>query len=227
MLTTIICFIVDLFLILPFAAIKLFDKPYSLDDTKPNILLIHGSGNNERQFVLAKGWLGSCYNIHTINLGSEDRTIEEYAQDVSNLIEERQLKSLTLLGISMGGLVSSYYVENLKPDNVVVNKIITIGTPFQGSPLLYVSRAIPWIRMFFSKRYHQMTPESVFLNYLNYQVEISTHEYLTIGSSSDIHVPDAYSEPSNHPAKYQHISLNTPGHLSLPIDRRIFMKICG
>lgn len=239
MLTKLCCLLLDLVLVVPFAIIRVFHHCTGGDGTKaivtttnkPHIILIHGSGSNETQFYLAKGWLEPFYTVHTINLGQRytfDNTIESYAADLEVFIQDLKISNVTLLGVSMGGLVACMYAELFKPHGITIERIITIGTPFQGAPILgWLNTNCPSLfRRFASNRHKEMTPGSALLLSFSSRLRNTKHTFLTIGSQSDLHVPDKYSYPLEIPKiKHHHVTLRAPGHIALSVDKRIFKLI--
>ena len=184
---------------------------------QPVIVMIHGSGADERQFILAR-YLLRDLPIATINLKNDrSRSIEQYSQDLSEFIDQLEVESVILMGMSLGGLVASHYAEDRKIHSPSILGVVTIGTPFQGGPALnYVGRYMQTLR------HQQMTPGSDFLLELNKKISSSSHSYLTIGSRSDLHVPDEYSRPSTPPKNHSHVTFNIPGHITLTIYPVIF-----
>lgn len=189
--------------------------PY--DGPEHVFILIHGNNSDERQFRFARQYLSPT---RSINIKYEHSTsIEQMAEQVKEMIDSSNYKTFTLVGKSMGGLIASYYAEFLhNPNKYTLSSIVTVGTPFQGAPLLDY---FPFTK---TQRYHDMTPSSSFLNKLNKRIESSLHSYVTIGSKSDIHVPEEYSFPLKCKL-HQHISMDIPGHVALNLYPLVFKTI--
>lgn len=193
------------------------------NESRSVIFLIHGSGSSDRQFILAR-YILQGYPVETINLSKGDRTIDQYSQEVCDAIQVMRIKSVMLAGVSMGGLVASYYANFLKPPEVEVIGIVTIGSPFQGAPLLKFAPDF-----LLPVRHKQMSPRYMFIDTLNGKMR-QRHlkyqfHYLTIGSQSDLHVPDEYSYPSASLPYHTHMTLRAPGHIALTVHPCIFLKI--
>jgi len=179
---------------------------------KTVLFMVHGSSADENQFILAKYMLGAI-PTETINLKG-DCVIEEFGAQIHERIQELGIKSVILLGVSMGGLACSYYAHNIK-HQISIKGIITIGTPFLGAPLLdYLSKN--------SLRHQQMSCGSNFLKNLNNSLSKTSYPYLTFGSKVDLHVPDKYSIPL---VKHAHYTLDYPGHIALTISHYIFCLV--
>jgi pimeloyl-ACP methyl ester carboxylesterase len=192
-----------------------FNKPKIVRtdyDDKTVLFMVHGSSADETQFILAKYMLGAI-PTETINLRG-DCVIEEFAEQIHQRIQELCIKSVILLGVSMGGLACSYYAHSVK-HQINIKGIITIGTPFLGAPLLdYLSKN--------SLRHQQMSCGSNFLKDLNNSLSKISYPYLTFGSKVDLHVPDKYSIPL---VKHAHYTLDYPGHIALTISPYIFRLV--
>lgn len=218
----VVCIVIDILTAMSYGLVilKIWGKsiyPNVEGSKQPILVMVHGSGADERQFVVAR-YLLHPLPIATLNLDRRNScSIEHHAQHLAEFIEQLEVTSIILVGVSMGGLVSSYYAENHKY-SVKILGIVTIGTPFQGAPLLN------HLSLFNTVRHKEMTPKSNFLMTLADKVESSPYRYLTIGSQADIHVPDEYSIPMITPRHHTHITLIAPGHITLTIYPPIFTR---
>ncbi len=203
------------------------------NESRPVIFLIHGSGADDRQFILAKKILQkTAYPIESINLSNENLTIEEYSQSVAGYIRALGIKSIILIGVSMGGLIAAYYAASQDHDQVEIKGIVTIGSPFGGAPAL---NYYPQFMLNKNKRYAQMRPGSEFLKNLSYKMDQNIIQlnngckYLSFGSVADLHVPDEFSRPFlpvfSYYVHHTHVSLKMPGHIALTIYPFIFHRI--
>ena len=176
----------------------------------PLLVLVHGFGANDVQFLLARCLLRPLPSV-CVNLSSE--SIETSAQELEDFVEQlhhQNVESIVLVGVSMGGLVAAWYAENRTRSSVKILGIVTVGSPFRGAPLL---RRVP--AAWKSTCHCQMTPNSAFQHKLAQQIAISTYSYQTVGSRADFQVPDEYSSISKPPAHYRHVSFPFPGHMML------------
>lgn len=102
------------------------------------ILLVHGYFNGEYVWEYHKNYLekNGLGPIYTMNLGFPFLSIRSYALKVQKkaqeIAEETGRSDLILVGHSMGGLVNYYYVSKLARA-YSVPKVITIGSPLQGT----------------------------------------------------------------------------------------------
>lgn len=118
-----------------------------VEGSKCPILLVHGYGHNLSGWRpimkrLEKEGFGPIY---AMNLSAPmSGSIDDHAQEVADVVQQIQgetgRKDITLIGHSMGGLVTSYYTEHLADDQEAeVKGVITLGSPLRGTPLAYVA----------------------------------------------------------------------------------------
>lgn len=189
-------------------------------ETGPVLFLLHGSGSNESQFIVAQHILRDL-PVATINFQMRrDDPIQVAAQQLRNDIEKRQIRRVVLVGMSMGGLVAAYYAERLAASaNVKVERVITISTPFQGATLLKQR----WLSAILNTtRHRQMNPGSVFLQELNAHIARSSIPYRTFGSTSDLHVFEECSYPDPEPVDHHHCCCTYPGHIAITLKPNIY-----
>jgi len=158
------------------------------------IVLIHGSGVNEAQFMPARKIIDdlkidaevySC-DLNSGGTYSSDKydSIELYAARAHRYMQNNVSgKNITLIGHSMGGLVAAYLAENY--DDIKVDKVITIATPWQGA---YMLKYLYGMLSFNTERHKQMVPGSEFLNELKTKAIHNGKEYITVGCSYDFQV---------------------------------------
>ena len=131
------------------------------------VLLVHGINDtgavfNKMAFSLRQQGL----SVHTVDLipnnGSE--VLEKLAQQVANYVNDTfaTAQPLDIVGFSMGGIVSRYYIQRLGGINRV-QRFITISSPHHGTIVAYGT----WLAGAL-----QMRPHSDFLNDLNSDVEM-------------------------------------------------------
>lgn len=138
------------------------------------IILVHGIWDTERVFqrmatsLREKGWPVYCVNLMpndgTVGLDVLAQQVRDY---IGNTFEGEQ--PLNLVGFSMGGLISRYYVQRLGGLERI-QKLITISSPHHGTMTSYV-RNLPG--------YVQMRPGSDFLLDLERDVGVLERVNLT------------------------------------------------
>jgi triacylglycerol esterase/lipase EstA (alpha/beta hydrolase family) len=219
----------------------------SMDDinimsTKNPILLIHGSGFNESEWIVGKQFLKRAGHDKLFSVNYDNYIFEKDQTkgfDESALIirdKIREIKKLVgsneiiLIGHSMGGLIASFYAEYMAFDEeIVVNKIITISSPFNGSPLLDTaqtySKYLP--KVVLSKRNQQMSSMDVDSTRTNLVKKIRKSEsdgvrkYFCIWSTGDFAVSNGcvVSDESRQ------LKLDYVGHYTVIASKRAWDKI--
>ncbi|MBD2412869.1 lipase [Nostoc calcicola FACHB-389] len=131
------------------------------------VLLIHGISDTEivfqkmRVYLIQQGW-----SVHTVNLvpNNGDLGLDELAKQIADYVTTNfaSEQPLDLIGFSMGGIVSRYYVQRLGGIKRV-QRFITISSPHNGTAVAYASLRPGCV---------QMRPNSVFLQDLNSDVDM-------------------------------------------------------
>lgn len=131
--------------------------------TKCNpVLLVHGINDTATVFckmspqLAKKGW-----QVHDIDLTPNncDRPLDFLAQQIANYIEKifPPKQPIDIVGFSMGGIVSRYYIQRLGGIERV-QRFVTVSSPHRGTVLAYLVDRPGTI---------QMRPDSQFLADLN------------------------------------------------------------
>ncbi len=148
-----------------------------------DILLVHGLLDTAQDFKVMSVYLSNLgFQVHTINLvpnnGSAD--LANLAQQVKNYIDSNfaEKTKINLLGFSMGGIVTRYYLQRLNGIKKV-DKYINISAPNNGTILSF---GLPL------KGILQMRPQSKFLQDLNQdaQEKLSQIDTLILWTSFDL-----------------------------------------
>lgn len=215
---------------------KMQFDPDSPKKDKVPILLIHGSGFNETEWVIGRQFLkgkqfGSVFSLNLDGLLSNhpSKGIHDYAsgkvRDKILQIQEATLqKEIILIGHSMGGLVAGYYAEEYALiDQVVVKQIITIGTPWKGAPGMSLLEKVSHL----STKDAQMKVESPFLKSLVSKAleseKAGKRKYYNVGSTTDFMVPAPCSTLTEDPRRQY--TLSYLGHYGLIVSPRVWMQI--
>ncbi len=215
------------------------------DNKAVPILLIHGSGFNQSEWLIGRKHLmkeesqndcdikrKSQQPVYSFNWDtSNEFDIEYYTthleKKINEILETRPNRDIILIGHSMGGLMAGYYTEYIaKSARVNVLKVITIATPWQGTsalePFVKIRNFLKLNPM--AKRYQQMLPNSLFLRELNEMIRDSSVPYITIGSYHDLMVP----YPSCHlESARSKTTLWGLGHYSIIISSTLWKHICS
>lgn len=203
------------------AILRCFPDRQKIEGKGKPILLVHGYLNHGSVWNFQKGFFKNLNlgPIYTINLGYPFRRIEEYAEQVKvkadQIAKETGREELTLIGHSMGGLVSSWYAMQLASPGKVTD-IITIGSPWVGTPMAYFA---------LGENAKQMRPHSEFLKTLLSLMDKHPQiEFYHIASRSDqLVIPGDSAVLKNH----DYLIIEDIGHSSLLYSRRVAHKIAG
>ena len=133
----------------------------SVDRRNP-VLLVHGINDTGAIFekmapyLTQLGW--SVYDLDLIP-SNGDLGLEQLGQQVANYVATKfpPEQPFDLVGFSMGGIVSRYYIQRLGGINRV-QRFITLASPHNGTWMAYLSERPGCI---------QMRPDSTFLHQLN------------------------------------------------------------
>lgn len=209
-----------------------FDPTNPKKDTIP-ILLLHGSGFNESEWILGrqflnKGEYGSLFSLNFDGLVSNDpaKGLNDYAEKISAKMQ--QIRELTgqsrciLIGHSMGGMVGGYYAEYLaERDEIEVPDVISIGSPWQGAPLLDHGGEE------MALRYQHMSRLSPTRQQLVRDALASERagkrRYYNIGSTVDLMVPAPASDLTEDPRRQRTFSYL--GHYGLIVSPSVWLQV--
>ncbi len=177
------------------------------------VLLVHGIWDKEKIFCrLCDHLQNQGWTVHTLNLtpNTGAAPLEVLAQQVADKVDRTFSPDdiFDLVGFSMGGLVTRYYVQRLGGVERV-QRYITISAPHHGTITAY---SLPL------KGVMQMRPGSAFLQDLNRDaVEIlSRLQFTSIWTPYDLMIVPASS--SQMPVG-EEIVLSVPVHRWMVSDR--------
>ena len=150
--------------------------------------------------------------MHLTNFGWHTGDIKKDAHKLKDFLERNNLRGAVLIGASLGALISLFYLQRLGGWKRV-NKFISIGGPFYGSPAAHLAA---W----FSQSAQQMIPGSKFLTSLISKVKI-TKKIICISAELDELVP----KNSSYLIGSKHIIVDVIGHLNLQFSQKTFRTI--
>lgn len=131
------------------------------------VLLVHGITDTEVVFNSMTAYLRQLgWNVYTLNLvpNNGEAPLNVLAQQVADYVDAtiEPEQPFDLVGFSMGGIVSRYYLQKLGGINRV-QRFVTISSPHHGTIVAYASRLPGCV---------QMRPNSLFLQDLNRDVQM-------------------------------------------------------
>ena len=152
------------------------------------ILLIHGIGDTQRVFdamvayLRDRGWAIHCLDLEP-NQGQMG--LDQLALQICKYVEAHLSdRPFDLLGFSMGGIVSRYYLQRLG-GLLKVQRFITLSSPHNGTFTAY-ARQRPGVK--------QMRPGSAFLRDLNSTLEdLQQVQFTSLWTPYDLMIVPAHS----------------------------------
>lgn len=163
----------------------------SLSLQHPPVLLIHGFlGTRGVMYNMEKRLNSEGFCLFSFAHGTFNiRDIRTSAQDmrtrIAEIIEEIGVSQIDIIGHSMGGLIALYYIKKLGGD-AHVRKLISLGTPFQGTPTAWAGIASMGV---IARSAWQMRPGSSFLADLHEGDLPKNTLFYTIRGKSDMVCP--------------------------------------
>ena len=199
------------------------DMSWMRDGTRP-VILVHGFLGTRGTMqpmtrrLRSDGRVVFSYSFGTFQTRSLRNSSEGLAQHVRRICEELDIDKVDLVGFSMGGLVAMHAVKFLSA-HTHVDKLVTLGSPFQGSPLAY-----PGVALFgaFSPSVWQVVPNSRFLRELATAPMPDGVAFRQIHGSMDFFAPPPGPLPGVGPRDY----LILPGgHSTLAVADHVFEAV--
>lgn len=161
-------------------------------------------------------------NVRTVELGLPGLTIgspAKYARQVRREamdLHNSTGQNISIIGHSMGGLCSRYFVEILGGHNIVDN-VLTMGTPHKGTNIAYLG--------IFSKGGRQMRIKSDFMKKLNKEGLHESVNYTALWSDNDMlidPIENAKLPASEMDSNDKNIKISGVGHLMMVMVNDLF-----
>jgi triacylglycerol lipase len=151
-----------------------------------NIIFVHGFSGGRYEYqplirYLKRHGINNCHEfVYIKNTGKV--SLIETAKDLQKFIQNKKLKNIVFIGISQGGIISSFCNEYLlkKP----VKKCITICTPFDGSYSAYFMRRIGAM---------ELRPNNLLIKQLMGKLKRSKTKYYGVWNPLDLMVLPGWS----------------------------------
>ncbi|HAC65300.1 MAG TPA: lipase [Cyanothece sp. UBA12306] len=183
------------------------------------LVLVHGIYDTEAKFNTMNRYLTNLgWSVHCINLkpNNGDGHLEHLAEQVANYINHTfaSEQPIDLIGFSMGGLVTRYYLQRLRGVDKV-HRYISISAPNNGT---FTAYALPHPGI------KQMRPNSQFLQELNQDIEATLNKIniTIVWTPYDLMIVPAHSSQLNIGKE---IKLPVLVHEWMVKDRRILEVI--
>lgn len=185
----------------------------SINNPRNPVLLVHGIWDTGKIFYLMaaylreRGW--SVYDLDLIP-SNGDAGLEHLAQQVGNYVDRTFTSNtaIDLVGFSMGGIVSRYYVQRLGGVDRV-QRLVTVSSPHNGTWVAYGSFRLGCI---------QMRPNSTFLRDLNQDTsQLEQLNFTSIWTPLDTMIVPANSSQLR---VGREVKVWVPAHASMVTDLR-------
>jgi triacylglycerol lipase len=183
------------------------------------VLLVHGIIDSSRVFAKMSAYLRNWgWIVHTIDLVPNDGSVclSLLAQQVKDYINGNftVAQKLDLVGFSMGGLVSRYYLQRLEGIKKV-QRFISISAPNNGTFMAYL---LPSLGI------TQMRPNSNFIQNLNQDAQelLSKLNFSVISTPFDLMILPPTSSKMSIGKEFE-IPVLT--HHWMKTDERVFKQI--
>jgi triacylglycerol lipase len=154
-----------------------------------SVLLIHGIEDTEAVFNRMASYLRKLgWSVHTLNLVPNNAAVglDILAQQVADYIVDTFApeETIDLIGFSMGGIVSRYYVQRLGGINRV-QRFITISSPHHGTVVAYASPRRGCVQMRPNSGFIQdLNADAVILEQLNFTSIWTPYDLMIVPASS-------------------------------------------
>lgn len=144
---------------------------------------------------------------------------QRLGQAVEDLVTTANADGCTIIGHSLGGLISRYYVQRMGGDQLV-NTLITLGTPHSGTVLAGpfagtpAGRVLPLVR--------QLAPGSDLFRELSEPAPGCRTRFVAVSTDLDHLIRPTANAHIDHPdLRARNLSVRGIGHLSLTNSREV------
>ncbi len=174
------------------------------------------------------------------NINDPSKGIEDYARDKISA-EVKRIKAITgsdrviLMGHSMGGMIAGYYAEHFaEADEVNIEHVISIATPWQGTPMIdcFWKLGGCFSKEKEAKRFLQMSVSGGTNTDPNFRQTLvakaldserkGVRKYYNIWSTTDYAVPGAHGNLTEDPRRQR--SFSYLGHYGLAVWPSVWLQ---
>jgi triacylglycerol lipase len=153
------------------------------------VLLIHGITDTTAVFNRMSTYLsGLGWSVHSFNLipNNGSFTLDKLAKQVSDYIDKNfdPSQPLDIIGFSMGGLVSRYYIQRLGGIERV-KRFVSIGSPNNGTLVAHLSWRAGCVQMRPNSEFiRDLNKDVTMLKRLNFTVIWTPHDLMIVPAKS-------------------------------------------
>ena len=179
------------------------------------VLLVHGFGADKSSWTLvanalrAEGLIVDTMSYAPIG-NSVERLAERLVVEVGQLLSRTGAQKVHLVGHSLGGVIIAQAISDARL-NGRVDTVITLGSPFGGSPWAGVLPVVDLVRA--------LRSGSPLLRRLAATPFPDEVRWLSVTAALDIIVPGLRSMPSH--SQVETVTVKDVGHLGMLLSRRV------
>lgn len=176
------------------------------------ILVEHWFSQNIYHYFLKKYLEKKGYRVYLFNSSLLRNSIEKGAAELRSFLKRKEIENCILVGISIGGVTSYYYVQNYGWEGI--QKVLCVGAPFKGSFALGM--------LYFLRVGRQLWPGSNFIKTLFSKEIVNSQKIVSIVAKYDEWVPRSSSTITH----VKTVEVDIFGHNYLHIaSKETFQKI--
>lgn len=189
------------------------------------IVLVHGIGDNHTIFAMLgrelrrRGFRSLWtfdYGLFTADVRSTARRLADLVTRVST---ETGYDRVHIIGHSLGGLVARYFVQRVGGDTLV-DTLVTLGTPHQGTQAARLASALPLVG--------QLTPDSDLMRELAEPAPGCRTRFVAFHTDLDHLIVPGWRARLEHPdLQATNVAVHRVGHMSLTNNRAVAHQIAG
>ena len=182
--------------------------------TRP-VLLVHGFGGDKSSWTLVANALGAeGLTVDTMTYAPVGNSVEQLADrlvaEVGKLLSRTGAHKVHLVGHSLGGVIIAQAISDPRL-NGRVDTVITLGSPFGGSPWAGVLPVVDMVRA--------LRSGSPLLRRLATTPFPEGVRWLSVTAALDIIVPGLRSMPSH--SQVETVTVKGVGHLGMLLSQRV------
>lgn len=198
---------------------------FAVDAAATPILLVHGIVDNHTIFspleraLRRRGFTDLSSFDYGVLTSDVRATAQDLAVAVQKLVEESGAEKVHIIGHSLGGLITRYFVQRMG-GHEHVHTVVTLGTPHQGTVLARAGSVLPLVR--------QLRPDSDLIAELNEPAPECDTRFIAFYSDLDQLILPSRNARIEHPdLRVRNVPVRGVGHMSLTNDGGIAFQIAA
>jgi triacylglycerol lipase len=186
-------------------------KSFGNPKNRTEIVVIPGVYNTWAALIKLIEFLSKSHKVHVVpQLKRNSEDIKSSAEIVRNLIDEKKLDKVVLVGHSKGGLIGKYLLTHLNSDDKVIG-LVSIATPYSGTSIAN-----------YYKRWSMFSPRSKMINELSDEAKVNK-KIIAIYSSTDPFI--WHKNKGFLKGALDNIEIKNHGHQQVLFSKKIFEEV--